>query len=339
MLTRSRNGSQNVNLRPDRKLTPRDDDGVDLAFRADVLKGLAERQKAIPSRWFYDRIGSELFEQITELPEYYPTQTETALLQEHGREIGGLVGRRRVVVEFGSGSSTKTPLLLREVDAAAYVPIDISGDFLHHSSRALAAKFPALPIMPVEADFMRPVQLPLEVRDQEMLGFFPGSTLGNLTPRTAVDLLRSMRGTLGERSHLLIGVDRVKDIGRLIAAYDDSRGVTARFNLNLLERINRELAGNIPVDRFRHVVRWNEAWYRIEMHLEATTTVSFEIAGRPLSMRKGETIHTENSHKYTPDQARLLLQAGGWSPIVQWTDASEDFLVMLAAASEYRSAP
>lgn len=326
-------------LYTDLQLVDQDDDGIDRAFRADVMRGLAERQKAIPSRWFYDRMGSDLFEQITQLPEYYPTRIETSLLEQHGREIADLAGRRRAVVEFGSGSSTKTPLLLREVGAAAYVPIDISGDFLRQSSRALAARFPDLPIMPVEANFMKPVRLPAAVRNHDMLGFFPGSTIGNMVPRAAVDLLRSMRATLGDRSHLLIGIDRVKDIGRLVAAYSDARGVTARFNLNLLERINRELGGNIPVDRFRHVARWNDAWSRIEMHLEATADLSFEISGRVVSMRQGETIHTENSHKYTPDQARVLLQASGWSPIAQWTDAAEDFLVVLVEASEHRSAP
>jgi len=168
------------------KLVEHDHDGVDLAFRADVLRGLSERQKAIPARWFYDMAGSELFEQITQLEEYYPTATETRLLEAHGREIARLVGPNRAVVEFGSGSSVKTPLLLREVAPAAYVPLDISGDFLRRSCEELAAKFPDLPIVPVEADFMRPVTLPDCVRHLDMLGFFPGSTIGNLVPHTAV---------------------------------------------------------------------------------------------------------------------------------------------------------
>lgn len=328
-----------MGVHADIKLVDRDGEGVDPAFRADVLSGLAQRQKAVPARWFYDHAGSELFERITALPEYYPTRTETALLKAHAAEAAALVGPERAVVEFGSGSSVKTPLLLARMDAAAYVPIDISGDFLRQSSVELAAKFPDLPVIPIEADFMKPVTLPASVRDLAMLGFFPGSTIGNMVPRTAIDLLRSMRATLGDRSHLLIGVDRIKDIGRLIAAYDDAEGVTARFNLNLLIRINRELDGNIPVDRFRHVARWNADWNRIEMHLEAIEDVAFEVSGRPVTMRRGETIHTENSHKYTPDQARLMLQASGWSPCAQWSDAEDNFLILLAEATEYRSAP
>lgn len=328
-----------MGVHADIKLVDHDDDGVDLAFRADVLNGLAQRQKAIPARWFYDLAGSELFERITTLPEYYPTRTEAALLAAHAAEVAALVGRGRAVVEFGSGSSVKTPLLLKEMDAAAYVPIDISGDFLRQSSIDLAAKFPDLPVIPIEADFMKPVPLPAATAGLAMLGFFPGSTIGNMVPYTAVDLLRSMRQTLGSRSHLLIGIDRVKDIGRLVAAYDDAQGITARFNLNLLERINRELGGDIPVDRFRHVARWNEDWSRIEMHLEAIEDVAFTISGRSMTMRRGETIHTENSHKYTPNQARLMLQAGGWTPQAQWSDEDENFLVVLAEATEERSAP
>ncbi|MBO9669113.1 MAG: L-histidine N(alpha)-methyltransferase [Sphingobium sp.] len=321
------------------KLVEHDPDGVDLAFRADVLRGLSERQKAVPARWFYDMAGSELFEQITRLEEYYPTAVETGLLERHGRDIARLVGPNRAVVEFGSGSSVKTPLLLREVAAAAYVPLDISGDFLRQSCDELAAKFPDLPIVPVEADFMRPVTLPDCVRHMDMLGFFPGSTIGNMVPATAVDLLRSMRETLGDRSQLLIGADRVKDVGRLIAAYDDAQGVTARFNLNLIDRINRELAADIPPASFRHVARWNDDWGRIEMHLEALEDLAFTVSGQSFEICAGETIHTENSHKYTPNQVRLLLQAAGWTPRHFWTDDAEDFLIVLADATEPRSAP
>lgn len=321
------------------KLVDHDIDGVDLAFRADVLRGLAAPQKAVPARWFYDMAGSELFEEITQLPEYYPTRVETGLLEQHGAEIGRAVGPGRAVVEFGSGSSVKTPLLLREVAPAAYVPLDISGDFLRQSCAELTAKFPDLPIVPVEANFLRPVVLPGAVRHLDMLGFFPGSTIGNMIPAIAVDLLRSMRETLGGRSQLLIGVDRVKDIRRLAAAYDDPQGATARFNLNLIDRINRELDADIPRDGFRHVARWNEDWRRIEMHLEALNDLEFSVSGHDFRIRAGETIHTENSHKYTPDQARLLLQAGGWSPVRLWTDGDEDFLIVLAEATDHHLAP
>ena len=251
------------------KWVEHDEDGVDLAFRAEVLQGLLERQKAIPARWLYDTAGSELFEAITGLPEYYPTRVETGLLETHAGKIAELVGSGRVVVEFGSGSSVKTPLLLRELSASAYVPLDISGEFLRQACGELSTQFPELAIIPIEANFMRPVRLPSKVPDQARLGFFPGSTIGNMVPLTAVDLLRSMRDTLGDRSQLLVGIDRHKDVDRLIAAYDDAQGVTARFNLNLLDRINRELGGNMPSERFRHVARWNAEWSRIEMHLEA----------------------------------------------------------------------
>lgn len=325
--------------RTDTVALERDDAAADPAFRADVLKGLGERQKAVPARWLYDLAGSELFEEITRLPEYYPTRVETDLLERHGKETARITGTGRAVVEFGSGSSVKTPLLLREVDPAAYLPVDISGDFLQQSIAQLAKRFPGLPIIPIEADFMYPVRLPPSVRSSEILGFFPGSTIGNLVPRTAVDLLRSMRETLGAGADLLIGFDRIKDIDRLIAAYDDRQGITARFNLNLLHRINRELDGDIPVERFRHVARWNEEWSRIEMHLKAVADMTFSVGGRAFSMRRGESVHTENSHKYQPEQARLMLQASGWSPVRLWTDEAEDFMMILASATDYRSAP
>lgn len=321
------------------KLIKQDHDGIDPAFRADVLRGLCEPQKAIPARWLYDLAGSLLFEEITRLPEYYPTAVETGLLEKHGGAIAELVGAGCAVVEFGSGSSVKTPLVLREVAAAAYVPIDISGEFLAQSSAKLANEFHDLLIAPVEADFMQPVTLPASIEGHDILGFFPGSTIGNLVPRTAVDLLRSMRETLGVRSKLLIGIDRAKDIARLLAAYDDPQGVTARFNLNLITRINRELDADIPTESFRHVARWNADWNRIEMHLEALEPVSFTVSGKAFKMRRGETIHTENSHKYTPNQARLLLQASGWTSDASWTDAADDFTIILASADACRSAP
>jgi L-histidine Nalpha-methyltransferase len=321
------------------KLVEYDGDGVDLAFRAEVLQGLSEPQKAIPARWFYDMRGSELFEEITKLTEYYPTRVETQLLADHARAIGKLIGSGHVVVEFGSGSSVKTPLLLQEVAASAYVPLDISGEFLRQSSAELEERFPELSIIPIEANFMRSVRLPDSVPGAERLGFFPGSTIGNMVPHTAIDLLRSMRDTLGDRARLLIGIDRHKDIDRLLAAYDDAEGVTASFNLNLLERINRELGGDVPTDQFRHLARWNAHWSRIEMHLEALDDLTFTVSGRSVQMRRGETIHTENSHKYTPDQGRLLLQAGGWTPVRLWSDPADDFMLILADATEHRSAP
>ena len=324
-------------------LKPEIEDGeatlADPQFRADVLDGLTRRPRAIPARWFYDRRGSELFEAITGLPEYYPTRTETALLERLAPELPALIGGGRAVVEFGSGSSTKTPLLLEAIAPSAYVPIDISGDFLRESSRALSRRFPELLVLPFEADFTRPLTLPRTIVDAPKLGFFPGSTIGNLNAAGATDLLRAMRGSLGEGAMLLIGMDRVKPVDVLIPAYDDAQGVTAAFDLNLLERVNRELEGTIPLDAFRHRAIWNDAAARIEMHLEATRDVAFEAAGQVFAMAAGETIHTENSHKYAPRDARLLLRAGGWTPVAEWTDPDDRFAVLLAEAQPARTAP
>lgn len=303
---------------------------VDPDFRRDIISGFSQKQKTTSARWFYDHRGSELFEQITDLPEYYPTRTETALLSQYSRDIGTATGQGRAVIEFGAGSATKTPHLLSAISPAAYVPVDISGDFLRESSAALAMRFPGLPVLPVEADFTRPVALPDAVADMPKLGFFPGSTIGNMTPREAVDLLRAMKDSLGEGAMLLIGMDRVKDIDVLIRAYDDAQGVTAAFNRNLLTRINRELNGTIPIEAFRHRAIWNDSAARIEMHLEATQGVAFMIEGVVFAMEAGQTIHTENSHKYGQRDARLLLRAGGWEPTDEWSDADDQFAILLA---------
>jgi len=320
-------------------LVERDKDGVDTAFRADVLDGLAQAQKAIPARWLYDDAGSQLFEDITQLPEYYPTRAETEILTARGRDFAKLIGEDRAVVEFGSGSSVKTPLLLEAIDPAAYVPLDIAGDFLRASAKELSTKFPGLPVYPVEADFMRQVELPPQVADLPKLGFFPGSTIGNMVARTAVDLLRVMRGTLGEGAKLLIGMDLIKDKDVLIAAYDDAAGVTGDFNLNLMRRINRQLKGDVPVDALRHEARWNDEYARIEMHLVATRAIVFSVAGKGFAMAKGESIHTENSHKFSRRTSYMLLLAGGWEPQARWLDPQERFSVLLAEAKPARNAP
>jgi len=320
-------------------LVERDENGIDLAFRADVLDGLSQEQKAVPARWLYDNAGSLLFEEITQLPEYYPTRAETEILDQHGSDFARLIGLGRAVVEFGSGSSHKTPLLLRAIEPAAYVPLDIAGEFLRASAADLAEKFPAVPVHPVEADFTKPVTLPRAVSGLPMLGFFPGSTIGNMVARTAVDLLRSMRATLGEGSLLLIGMDLIKDPAVLIAAYDDASGVTARFNRNLAARINRELGGTIPLQHLRHRARWNDTYARIEMHLEAMQPLAFEVAGRRFTMAAGETIHTENSHKFDRRSQHLLLLAAGWTPVERWLDRQGRFSLLLAAATPPRNAP
>ncbi|MGJ8478677.1 L-histidine N(alpha)-methyltransferase [Sphingobium yanoikuyae] len=305
---------------------------IDPAFRRDILAGLARSPKATPPIWFYDRRGSELFENITDLPEYYPTRTETALLAGHGDDFAAAIGPGRAVVEFGAGSARKTPHLLRAINPAAYVPIDISGDFLRTSSAELASVFPGLPVLPLVGDFTGTLALPDAIDGLPRLGFFPGSTIGNSEPDTAVDLLRAMRRLLGDEAMLLIGMDRIKDRDRLIAAYDDEAGVTAAFNRNLLVRINRELEGDLPVDAFAHRAIWNDEKARIEMHLEATEPLHFHVAGQCFHMKAGETIHTESSHKYGARDERLLLRAGGWEPMAEWMDPDGLFALVLAKA-------
>jgi dimethylhistidine N-methyltransferase len=312
---------------------------VDPAFRADVINGLSEPIRAIPARWLYDRRGSELFDDITRLPSYYPTRTETALLEAKMGEIADRACDGCAIVEFGSGSSTKTPLLLRTMKPSAYVPIDISGDYLRESAARVDQQFPDIAVHPVEADFTKEVVLPTAIHGLPRLGFFPGSTIGNFIPRSATDLLRHFRHILGTGAKLLIGMDRVKPIERLIAAYDDPEGVTAEFNLNLLRRINRELGADIPVDAFAHEARWADMLGRIEMHLVAGRDVEFQIEDKRFVFKAGDTIHTENSHKYGPRGARLLLLAGGWTPLAEWTDPNEDFALILAEAQRKRFAP
>lgn len=306
---------------------------ADPAFRRDIVAGLSRVPKATPPIWFYDRRGSELFEAITDLPEYYPTRTETMLLERHGAHFAAAVGPGRAVVEFGAGSARKTPHLLRAIHPAAYVPIDISGDFLRASGAAIASTFPGLPVLPLVGDFNGDLTLPAAIDGLPRLGFFPGSTIGNMEPAAAVDLLRAMRRLLGDDAMLLIGMDQIKDRDRLVAAYDDPAGVTAAFNLNLLARINRELDGDLPLDSFVHRAIWNDDKARIEMHLQATRALHFHVAGHCFDMAAGETIHTESSHKYGPRDDRLLLRAGRWEPVDEWTDEEGLFSLILARAA------
>jgi L-histidine N-alpha-methyltransferase len=310
-----------------------------LQFRDDALAGLRAPIPAIPARWLYDRRGSELFDEITRLPSYYPTRTETAIFHSIMDEIAARVPKGAAVVEFGAGSQTKTPILLEAIAPAAYIPVDISGDFLEYSAAELQERFPKVEVIPVVADFARPFSLPGGIEHLPKLGFFPGSTIGNFVPWSATDLLRQFRALLGPGSQLLIGMDRVKPIERLIAAYDDPEGVTAQFTLNLLTRINRELDGDIPVEAYRHDARWNDILSRIEIHLVATRDVAFTVSGESFSFARGSSLHVENSHKYGPRGGRVLLLAGGWTPVAEWTDPARDFAVILAEAQPQRFAP
>ncbi len=283
------------------------------AFARDVIAGLGAQRKSLPCRYFYDAQGSALFEAITQQPEYYPTRTEMLLLATHAAEIAALLPSGALLVEFGSGSSRKTEILLAHLhDLAAYVPIDVSGDALSKAASRLATRFPQLHIVPVTGDFGADLHLPDALARAPRVGFFPGSTIGNFAPDAAQVLLSQMRRQLAG-GRLLIGVDLRKDLCVLLPAYNDQAGVTAAFNLNLLARINRELAGTFDLAAFRHEAIWNEADGRIEMHLVSCKAQEAQTAGHAFHFAEGEPIHTENSYKYTPEGFAALARRAGWA--------------------------
>lgn len=284
-------------------------------FAQAMLDGLTRRPKQTSPKWFYDARGSALFEQITDLPEYYPTRTEIALLQTHLPQMVEGLGTGLVVVELGSGSSRKTPLLLSALQApAVYAPIDISHAALHGACAALRARFPGLKLAPVVADFTEALALPADLvaHAGPRLGFFPGSTLGNFTPAQAALFLRRLKRLLGPGGRLLLGLDTVKDEATLLRAYDDAAGVTAAFNLNLLERMNRELGAELDLDQYAHEARWNATESRIEMHIVSRRAHVLDLLGERIVFRAGESIHTESSYKYSPAAARALFESSGW---------------------------
>src|ERR1700709_1775666 len=297
------------------------------AFAGDVIEGLTEHPKRLSPKYFYDAAGSELFEQITLLPEYYPTRTELKILRDRGAEICKIIGEGAALVEVGAGATTKVRLLLDQCEFGAYVPVDISGDFLNAQAHALAADFPALDIYPVAADFTAPFALPAKVKAMPKVGFFPGSTLGNFEPHEACGFLRSARAILGEGAQMIIGVDLEKDERVLYDAYNDAAGVTARFNLNVLVRINRELGGNFDISGFMHRSIYNRERHRIEMHLIAKKAQSVRILGQNFSFRPGESIHTESSYKYSLERFTALARQSGWSVRDSWTDDERMFSV------------
>lgn len=306
---------------------------VDDEFVSAVLDGLSRPQKILPCRFFYDARGSALFEEITRLPEYYPTRTEAAILQAHAAEMTEGIGETSVLVELGSGSSLKTEILLRELPpSCAYVPIDVSPAALDDAARRLTKRFPHLDLRSVVGDFSRPIALPADLGDRPKTGFFPGSTIGNLTPIEAGRLLAVLRTTLSPGGRLIVGVDLKKDLRTLIPAYNDAAGVTAAFNLNLLARINRELVGTFKLDGFRHQAIYNARDGRIEMHLISQRAQQATVAGHTFSFRAGETIHTENSYKYTVRQFQDLARSSGWVPEQVWTDDAGLFSVHMLAA-------
>jgi dimethylhistidine N-methyltransferase len=297
-------------------------------FACDVLAGLKRQQKTLPCRYFYDARGSELFERITGLAAYYPTRAEIAILQAHAYEMAALAGPGCCLIEFGSGSSRKTDILLRALpDLAAYVPIDISGAALAGAVARLGREFPALRVWPVHADFNAAVKLPGSLRAGKRLGFFPGSTIGNFEPAEAIVFLKRARALLGPNSGFIVGADLKKDTATLLRAYDDSEGITAAFNLNLLARINRELGADFDLGGFAHLAVYNEDAGRIEMHLRSTRPHTVTLLGERFRFGEGETIHTENSHKYTVEEFGALARAAGWEPQAVWTGAERLFSV------------
>jgi dimethylhistidine N-methyltransferase len=279
----------------------------DSSFMRDVIAGLTARPKRLPPKYFYDATGARLFEEITALPEYYPTRCELEILREHAPDIARFFPAGSALVEFGSGSSKKVRILLAAAPTiAAYVPVDISSQMLVQEADDLRRDYPHLAVLPVEADFTQPFALPAAVADMPHTGFFPGSTIGNFEPHEACAFLRHAGRMLGQGASLIIGVDLVKDPNVLNAAYDDAAGVTAKFNINLLARINRELGGNFDLASFSHHAFYNSERHRIEMHLASNKRQRVRVAGRMVEFRAGETIHTENSYKHSLESFTAL---------------------------------
>lgn len=309
--------------------------GPQTGFLDDVLAGLAQLQKRIPPKYFYDADGSHLFEAICALPEYYPTRAETALMDAHAGDMATRLGAAIQLIEFGSGASTKTQRLIDAARPSRYVPIDISESALREACSRLRAAYPHLLIHAVCADFNAPLQLraPILADDRPRVVYFPGSTIGNFTRSEARAFLQRVAALLGPGGRLLIGVDLKKDRAILEAAYNDAQGVTARFNLNLLERMNRELGADFRIERFRHRAFYNAEQSRIEMHLDSRIAQTVRIAGREFSFRAGESIHTEISCKYGLAEFQDLGRAAGFDRLAVWTDADGLFSVHLMQAA------
>lgn len=306
-------------------------DGDLARFAGDVRRGLVARPRALPPKWLYDARGSALYELVCEQPEYYPPRLETALLRMHAREIAEAIGPDALVFEYGAGSARKTALLLEALARpAGYVPLDISREALLAAAEALGRRFPRLPVRPVIGDFTEPLALPLDgIPCVRRVAFFPGSTIGNFEPHEAVALLRRMALDAGRGGALVIGVDLPKDEATLVRAYDDARGVTAAFDLNLLTRMNRELAGDFRLSSFRHRALWDARRSRVEMHLEAQEPLAVRVAGAAFHFEAGETIHTESAYKWEPRAFDALAAIAGWRPERTFADERAWFAVKL----------
>lgn len=298
------------------------------AFRADVFAGLSRRQKALPSRWLYDARGSELFEAITKLDEYYLTRTETAILNLNAREIAAFCGRDTVLLEYGAGAGLKTEILLNALESPRlYVPIDLAADFLQQTVMRMGDGFPLLEIRPLIADFNTDFEIPTTVPARRRTAFFPGSTIGNLDEAETLLFLRRVRKQVGPQGNALIGIDLKKDVSTLLAAYDDRLKITAAFNLNLLARINRELRADFRLHLFAHEARWNRLESGIEMHLVSSVAHMVRIEDRTFHFASGETIHTESSRKYDVAAFADLVRAEDWRVGAIWTDSEKRFAI------------
>ena len=301
----------------------------DAEFKADVLAGLSAAPKRLQAKYFYDGVGSQLFERITEVPEYYPTRTEMKILREHAADIAKLIPTGAALVEFGSGSSKKARILLAAASPlAAYVPVDICGEMIEQEAIDLRPDFPQIKVLPVVADICYPFNLPPEAKAAPVrVGFFPGSTIGNFEPHEAAAFLRNAAQILGPGATMIVGADLIKPVEVLNAAYNDRAGVTAKFNLNLLTRINRELRGTFKLDCFEHHAFYNRERHRIEMHLASLKRQKVKVAGETIDFRAGETIHTENSYKYSVASLGALARGVGWMPAGVWTDSDKYFSI------------
>lgn len=308
---------------------------INQALLDDVRSGLSLHQKTLPCIWFYDDRGSELFQQITHLPEYYLTRTEQAILDQRSQGLAQMLGPDAVVVEYGAGASIKTRTLLSALNApSSYWPVDISADFVRESADKIAALFPGLTVKPWVGDFMSGGPDRREFPDaRAVLGFFPGSTIGNLSDADIVAFLNTVREQLGDGARFLIGADLKKEPSILIDAYDDATGVTADFNMNVLVRINRELEADFNLENFRHEARWNETASQIEMHLVSLCAQTVTVEDQRFTFEKDETIHTENSRKFSVDALTDLSAPAGWILEELWTDPNQLYGMLLLKAA------
>ncbi len=299
------------------------------AFRDDVVAGLSLARKTLPSRWLYDERGCELFEKITRLREYYPTRTEIAILRRHAEDIAAFAGDNVALLEYGAGAGVKTEILIDALkDPTVYVPIDIAGDFVVRTATRMKSRFPEIETSTVVADFTSEFEIPHSLRAERRVAFFPGSTIGNLDATQTNLFLQRVRRHVGERGKAIIGFDLKKDLSILLPAYDDCEGVTAAFNRNLLDRINRQLGGTFRLNRFAHEARWNAAESAVEMHLVSHGDQTARCDGRVFQFTDGETIHTESSRKYDLDTFAELVGDNGWTVSAVWTDPEAYFAIV-----------